>query len=47
MLILQPKVWHSLLIPEKVMNNFHYSAVALFAAATLPITIGFVVKKVR
>ena len=41
------KVWNSLLIPEKVMNNFHYSAVALFTAATLPVTIGFILRKLR
>ena len=40
-------VWHKLLIPEKVMNNFHYCAIASFLSATLPITIGFALRYFR
>ena len=41
------KVWHKFLIPEKVMNSFHYCAIALFTGATLPVTIAFVLKNFR
>jgi hypothetical protein len=40
-------VWHKLLIPEKVMNNFLYCAIVSFASATSPITIGFLMRNLR
>jgi len=39
--------WHNLLIPEHTVDNFFYCALALFASATLPVSVGFFLKKSR
>jgi len=41
------KVWHKLLIPENVMSNLQYCVLALFASATLPVTLGYGLKKFK
>jgi hypothetical protein len=38
---------NKLLIPEQLMNSFHYPVIALFALATIPVGVSFAIKSIR